>query len=207
MSRMGIQPTVITYNSAITAVARGGGGQWRQAVALVKEMAAAGLVPDAITYNSLIVACGRAGQWKQALSVLRGMKKQGIRCDIIAYSAAISACGDAGKWQYSVGERKMVVGGVLGGGAVLWAGNYHRAGKATARFIDRGGRFIAARGGWLFPLFFFYSFFFFIYFCVFLSHLFCLVSTCAVSCLVYQFFTPSFVLAVVRLSVVSLFGM
>lgn len=105
MSRLGIQPTLITYNSAIAAIGRGGGGQWKQAVALVKQMTASGLAPDDITYNSLIVACGRGGQWKQALSVLKGMKKQGMRCDIIAYSAAISACGEAGQWEYSVGER------------------------------------------------------------------------------------------------------
>lgn len=104
MSRLGIDPTVVTYNSAIAAIGRAGGGQWRQAVALVKQMSATGLAPDNITYNSLIVACGKGGQWKQALSVLKGMKKQGMRCDIVAYSSAISACGEARQWEYSVGK-------------------------------------------------------------------------------------------------------
>lgn len=57
------------YNSAITLCARG--KQRKRAAALLKEMVANGLVPNAVTFSATIAAsCGQEGDWRGAMQIL-----------------------------------------------------------------------------------------------------------------------------------------
>lgn len=66
-------------------------------------------VPNVISYNAAISACGKAGKWEQAINLLLEMKKVGVPPDVISYNTAISACEKAGKWEQAIsllGEMK-----------------------------------------------------------------------------------------------------
>ncbi|CAN0562724.1 unnamed protein product, partial [Ectocarpus sp. 12 AP-2014] len=65
----------VSFNATINALGRG--GEWKKAVALLREMTRAGLGPNEISYNSAIHACGRGGQWELALSLLKEMRELG----------------------------------------------------------------------------------------------------------------------------------
>merc|ERR1711966_423006 len=75
------------------------GGQWEKATSLLKQMHAAGLQPDVITYNATISACEKGRQWEKALSLLEQMRGDGVTPDVISYSATISACEKGGQWE------------------------------------------------------------------------------------------------------------
>ena len=51
-----------------------------------------GVVPDVITYNSLISACAKGKQPKRALEVVSVIQQQGVVFEVVTYSALISAC-------------------------------------------------------------------------------------------------------------------
>jgi len=61
----GLTPTVHSYASAMNACRNGDKIQWKQALALLREIATAGggLVPDAHHYKAAIMACVKAKQW------------------------------------------------------------------------------------------------------------------------------------------------
>lgn len=50
------------------------------------------MVPDVVSYNAAISACGRAQQWEKALELLVTMEERGLVPTLISYSAAIGAC-------------------------------------------------------------------------------------------------------------------
>ncbi|CAN0038447.1 unnamed protein product, partial [Choristocarpus tenellus] len=72
---------------------------WKAAVFILKEMKAGGTVPNVITYNSCITACGRGKQWKTALSLLGEMKANGVVPNVITYNSCITACGHGKQWK------------------------------------------------------------------------------------------------------------
>jgi pentatricopeptide repeat protein len=75
----GVTPTVVTYNSLISAC--GTGGQWQKAETAFERMQAAGLTPkrpNVITYTSLSSACGTGEQWQKAGAVFREMLMAGV---------------------------------------------------------------------------------------------------------------------------------
>lgn len=62
-------PLSKVYNSAITLCARG--KQSKKAAALLKEMLAMGLTPNAVTFSATIAAsCGQEGDWRGAMQIL-----------------------------------------------------------------------------------------------------------------------------------------
>jgi pentatricopeptide repeat protein len=73
-----------------------------QALALLDDMTAAGVVPDEYTYASLITACGNSGQPEKAVQLLRDMTTNTNNNDdnsgtvrtagLFSYNAAIGAC-------------------------------------------------------------------------------------------------------------------
>ncbi|CAN0047020.1 unnamed protein product, partial [Choristocarpus tenellus] len=72
---------------------------WKAALFILKEMKANSILPNVITYNSCITACGRGKQWKTAISLLEEMKANGIVPDVITYSSCITACGNGNQWE------------------------------------------------------------------------------------------------------------
>ena len=61
------RPNVITYNSVITACAKG--GKTQEALDMFKAMQNAGEKPDVITYSSVITACANGGMAEKALDM------------------------------------------------------------------------------------------------------------------------------------------
>lgn len=113
MPEEGVQPDVISYNSAIAVL--GGAGRVDEAVALLREMIDGGgnrigasVMPDTISWNSAISAAGNAGDWELALELLREMISYGerldrgerrVRPDMISYSTALKALAPHGRWK------------------------------------------------------------------------------------------------------------
>jgi len=59
------------------------------------------LVPDAITYSTLISACEKGKQLQQSKRLYGAMQWQGLVPDVITYSALISACGKGKQHQHA----------------------------------------------------------------------------------------------------------
>lgn len=127
MRDKGMRVNLITYNAAITALAKSSknrqyarvssasdstssetsvGSQqedreelWPKALDLLKQMDRDGIRPDGFCYSSAINCCGAEGRWEEACELIETMKKGGpkSRPNKVAYTSAISACGRAGQ--------------------------------------------------------------------------------------------------------------
>ncbi|CAN0542513.1 unnamed protein product, partial [Laminaria digitata] len=62
-------------------------------------MLEAGLIPNVVTYTSLMVVLRRGGQPEKAIQVLELMKSKGVKPNVRSYSVAIAACADAKDWK------------------------------------------------------------------------------------------------------------
>ena len=76
MRTLGIEPSLISYNTAISACRW---GQWERALSLLEEMSSRGIEPDVLSYTGLITAYANAepeAEWDEVgpitLKVLRG---------------------------------------------------------------------------------------------------------------------------------------
>ena len=61
----------------------------------LSDMVLARVVPNTVSYNSLISACGTGFQWELALHVLGDMRAPKDR---LSFSSAITACEKVGRW-------------------------------------------------------------------------------------------------------------
>ena len=62
-------------------------------------MRSRGLVPNEITYSSVINACAKGDQWQRALDLLEEMRSRGLVPDEITYNSVINACAKGDQWQ------------------------------------------------------------------------------------------------------------
>eukprot|EP00913_Durusdinium_trenchii_P025933 g24333.t2 len=92
-----VQPSVISYNAAISACEKG--WQWQHALKLFEAVPKAQVQPSVISYNAAISACEKGWQWQQALKLFWAIPKTKGRPNVISYSAAISSCEKGGQWQ------------------------------------------------------------------------------------------------------------
>lgn len=90
-----VRPNVVILNNVLNACATG--RQWRLALRLLVESRDAGVVPDAISYSSVITACGYAKQPVTAKRIFDSMAES-IR-DTGAFNAMLTAYERAGEWQ------------------------------------------------------------------------------------------------------------
>ena len=65
---------------------------WVEALRLLDDMYWKAFVPDVITYNAAISACGKGQQPQRALHLLAHMEVHGLVPNVITINAAISAC-------------------------------------------------------------------------------------------------------------------
>lgn len=93
MSRVGVQPNVITYNAMISACARN--NEPDLAYEVFEDMQESGLRPDKFTYGSLIDSCAKSGQVERAFQISRLMDTNRVMKDQTIYSALMDACGRA----------------------------------------------------------------------------------------------------------------
>ena len=64
-----------------------------QALSLLVTMRAAGVTPDAITFNAAALACQEAGRWEAAGAITAGRDAVGGRCewpDSLSFNACLS---------------------------------------------------------------------------------------------------------------------
>ncbi|CAK0891373.1 unnamed protein product [Prorocentrum cordatum] len=89
--------TGFSYNAGISACEKR--DQWQRALALLGEMWATKLKPDAISYGAAIFSCAAGMQWKLAQSLLSEMWLAKLVPDVLSYNAGISACEKGEQWQ------------------------------------------------------------------------------------------------------------
>eukprot|EP00966_Prymnesium_polylepis_P016640 383635-Prymnesium_polylepis.1 len=89
-------PNTISYNAALSALARC--GQWQRALALLERMAAggAGAPPNTTTYNSALTALARGAQPDRVLDLLARMGGR-APADCFSYCTAITAMAKDGR--------------------------------------------------------------------------------------------------------------
>jgi pentatricopeptide repeat protein len=63
----------------------------REAVALFREMKAAGVAPNVFTYAAMISVYEQLGSADKAMSIFKEMRAANVRPDIFSYNALISA--------------------------------------------------------------------------------------------------------------------
>lgn len=86
--RVPYKPTVATYNILMKAC----GTDYHRARALIDEMNAIGLVPNRISWSTLMNASGNAGNAEGAMQILSNMIESGIQPDVVTYTTAIKVC-------------------------------------------------------------------------------------------------------------------
>ena len=59
------------------------------------------LLPDVISSNSVISACGKGGRWQRAPGFIAGKRPKDLLPSVISCSSVISACEKGGQWQHS----------------------------------------------------------------------------------------------------------
>ena len=97
MSATGLAPRSYAFNGCIAACARA--GQSGRCMALLQRMKAAGVPPDLVTFNSVLMglakeatAGARVSGWETACQLLTQMDDRGVEPDALSYGLAIQAC-------------------------------------------------------------------------------------------------------------------
>ena len=86
---------LVSYNSAIGVCQKC--QNWSLALGLLSVISLARLVPDIISFNSLMSAC--EGHWAFAVDLLGRVEKQGCESpNVITYSTVINACDKGSCW-------------------------------------------------------------------------------------------------------------
>ena len=100
----GARANLLTYNSALTAMA--GAGRWRHALLLLAEMKEARVKPTLISCNLALSACAKASErdpaaaGDAALELLSSMGTRfRLKPDTVSYSSAIAALSRTGNWE------------------------------------------------------------------------------------------------------------
>lgn len=90
-----IAPTVVSYNSAITACARC--NKMPAALRLLGEMSSrSGLTPDLYSYAAVMAGMVKARDPKRALELLEEMRASGVEPDVVCLASAMEACESKG---------------------------------------------------------------------------------------------------------------
>lgn len=112
--QVGLKPDVISFTTAISALGSSStnnsivnNGDPRaatatvasseEAVAIFREMSAAGVPPNVITHNSVMAVCVAAGQWEKALEIFAEVRDDHSSRllgtgDSCSFNTALSAC-------------------------------------------------------------------------------------------------------------------
>ncbi|CAM9972289.1 unnamed protein product, partial [Ectocarpus sp. 8 AP-2014] len=85
-----VEPSIVSYGTAISACARGE-GRWQQALSLLADIPSRGLEANAHAYGSAIHACVVGGQHRRALELLEEMLECRVVPDAAVFTAAMTA--------------------------------------------------------------------------------------------------------------------
>lgn len=96
--RGGLSPSVVSYNAAISACARG--RKPDVALSLLEDMRKrSGIRPNRYSYAAALSALARIGRAGQALRLLDEMREEGVEPDAVCLVAAMEACENRGSWR------------------------------------------------------------------------------------------------------------
>jgi len=100
MVSRGVSPNERAYSILIDAYAQW--GHVDKAFQVLQDMESraedgSSCMPNAVTYSSLIKACGRGGQVNLAIQTFTRMKNAGIEPNVVTWTALIDACGKGGR--------------------------------------------------------------------------------------------------------------
>eukprot|EP00775_Hariotina_reticulata_P002875 gene2875-biopygen4488 len=96
-----LKPNIVTYSSAIAAVAKG--QRLDFAIRLYNEMIAAGLQPDAVTHYILLSTCIRLQSWPHVEWLLEDMHSKGVAARTPIYTGYMRELCSQGNWNKAVG--------------------------------------------------------------------------------------------------------
>eukprot|EP00439_Symbiodinium_sp_Y106_P001272 s6465_g1.t1 len=96
---------VTAYSAAISACAAA--VQWKWAVRLSSEMAAAGHMPptrppDTCAFNAVASSCEAAGHWQGALQAVVAMQIGNQRPNVLTFGVALRACVQGVLWEQAL---------------------------------------------------------------------------------------------------------
>lgn len=96
MRRRGVDATAVTFNSVLDIVARQLSDPGRLAE-VIRDMRAADVAPDVITYSILIKASCSVGNIDNALGLFEQLRQEGLVFDQVAFNTLLLACSKAGR--------------------------------------------------------------------------------------------------------------
>ncbi|CAE7783241.1 PPR4 [Symbiodinium sp. CCMP2592] len=70
-------------------------GDVSRAAVWMNNMVSGEVLPNLVSYNSMLKACGKAGDVTSAFEWLEAIEKVQLQPDIISWSSALAACGNA----------------------------------------------------------------------------------------------------------------
>ncbi|KAL1322921.1 hypothetical protein HN51_067929 [Arachis hypogaea] len=100
MRPLGMEPNLITYNALIDAGAKGH-VDFSIVAKFVDEMVANGIMPDRITYNSLLSVCVPGGAWEIARDLFAEMRNKGHEQDVYTYNTYLDVLCKGGQLDFA----------------------------------------------------------------------------------------------------------
>ncbi|KAL8536009.1 hypothetical protein ACS0TY_011591 [Phlomoides rotata] len=86
-----IRSNVSVCNSTLYCLIKS--GKFDSSLKLFNQMKQAGLVPDIVTYSTLLLGCAKLrGGYFKAMELVREIKSRGLHMDIVLYGTLISVC-------------------------------------------------------------------------------------------------------------------
>jgi pentatricopeptide repeat protein len=101
----GVMPDTMIFNNIIDMFAkcRNSVNGNKMALHHLGRMKELGVIPDLLTYTSIITSSARLGKWNESISLLNEITtKHGIKPDRVIYTAVIKACSDSGRWREAI---------------------------------------------------------------------------------------------------------
>eukprot|EP00928_Gymnodinium_smaydae_P043266 TRINITY_DN29029_c0_g1_i1.p1 TRINITY_DN29029_c0_g1~~TRINITY_DN29029_c0_g1_i1.p1 ORF type:complete len:774 (-),score=124.08 TRINITY_DN29029_c0_g1_i1:36-2048(-) len=104
MSLAGLRPRIEHFNAAFGALAVDPDpGAWATSLSLLSEAKSRWLVPDDVTYNLVIGACGAHGRWETAVALLAAAQiAAGGSAGLQVYNATATALERARQWEQAI---------------------------------------------------------------------------------------------------------
>ena len=129
MARSRVRPTLISYNLALGACAKGKGRGGDAAMDILLEVQRKRMRPDVVTYSSVIAALSKGGDWQRVMGLLGAMEESELEPNSFSFSAAITACERAGEWEKALA----LFEGLHAAGGAVDASVYHAAVRVSVR--------------------------------------------------------------------------
>ncbi|CAE8720778.1 unnamed protein product, partial [Polarella glacialis] len=124
MLHLGIRPTAVSYGAAISAA------DWSTALELLRASTVRGVMPDSVSCNSCIAACGRGGQWHLSLALLRAMPEARLAADEFSVASATGALAKA-SWSWAWQLALSLLGLEPATSRLATTGNSHATGEGS----------------------------------------------------------------------------